>query len=103
MIIYTTIHDLMIGNLEHTKYQYLIQQLSKITTLIMLKGKSDAWLSVKVIRNTLKITITNSSNEIIIYIEEDVNHYRYENNIMILHGAVEVNKIYELVKEKLNL
>lgn len=103
MIIYTIIHDLMIENLEHTKHQYLIQQLSKITTLLMLKGKSDAWLSVKFIRNTFKITITNGSNEITIYIEEDVTHFRYESNIIILHGTVEINKIYELVKEKLNL
>ena len=103
MIIYTTIHDSMIENLEHTKYQYLIQQLSKITTLLMLKGKSDAWLSIKFIRNKCKITITNGSNEIAIYVEEDVTHFRYESNIVILRGTVEVNKIYELVKEKFNL
>jgi hypothetical protein len=87
----------MIENLENTKYQYLVPQLSKITTMLMLKGKSDAWLSIKFIRNTFKITITNGSNEIAIYVEEDVTHFRYESNI------VEVNKIYELVKEKFNL
>jgi hypothetical protein len=93
----------MIENLENTKYQYLVPQLSKITTMLMLKGKSDAWLSIKFIRNTFKITITNGSNEIAIYVEEDVTHFRYESNIVILRGTVEVNKIYELVKEKFNL
>jgi hypothetical protein len=71
MIIYTNIHDLMLENLEHTKYDHLIPQLSKITTSLMLKGKLDAWLSIKFIKGGLKLDISNNTSEMkisIIYV-----------------------------------